>query len=599
MKTQGIQTQILGDYDVLKEIGQGMMGKVFLAKHRFLKKHHVLKVLPEELSEHENFIERFEKEVGLLGTLDHPNIVKLHNVSSDGKRFFLVSDCLLNTKGETMNLAHYLEKKKSPPEEEIYQIAQQVAAALDYAHQKNIHDEPLAHRGLKLNNILLRETEGALEVMVSDFGLSRIVGMGAVLSRSYRILWEMMAFAAGFEEGDMSLEMYGEGEGNVEMLHDSFYQYYAFLAPEQKGKIGSNRDADVKADIYSFGIMLYRLLVGQFPEGFFPMPSESNLELERDWDAIIKHCLNVDPEKRPLLLSEILEEMMPGERSLRPKIQPQEIKRPEYEPDPAAVFQTDKTVAIYTPKKTELKEIEPLLTEMIVVEGATFLRGSNNGARDEMPRHAVQLKSFAIDVHPVTNEQFVRFLMAMGGEKDANNNDIIRLRDSRIRKDSGKLVIESGYSKHPVVGVSWYGAMAYAKWVGKRIPTEAEWEIAAYGGREGVQYPTGDDLERSEANFFSSDTTAVMSYPTNVYGLYDLSGNVYEWCLDWYGYHYYETSMQEPENPKGPAQGVYRVLRGGCWKSLKEDMRCSHRHRNNPGVMNGTYGFRCGADVTA
>ena len=67
--------------------------------------------------------------------------------------------------------------------------------------------------------------------------------------------------------------------------------------------------------------------------------------------------------------------------------------------------------------------------------------------------------------------------------------------------------------------------------------------------------------------------------------------------VNWYGYNYYETSIQEPDNPKGPLQGVYRVLRGGCWKSLKEDLRCSRRHRNNPGTVNGTYGFRCAADV--
>ena len=130
----------------------------------------------------------------------------------------------------------------------------------------------------------------------------------------------------------------------------------------------------------------------------------------------------------------------------------------------------------------------------------------------------------------------------------------------------------------------------------KRLPTEAEWEIAASNGEESI-YPTGPSIERVHANFFSADTTPVMSYPPNKFELYDMVGNVYEWCQDWYDYNYYEVAMQRPDNPKGPLQGVYRVLRGGCWKSLKDDLRCSHRHRNNPGVVNRTYGFRCAADV--
>jgi formylglycine-generating enzyme required for sulfatase activity len=600
MTTQQMQLQTLGDYELLKELGQGMMGKVFLARHRFLKKPFVLKLLPEELSQNPRFIKRLENEVALLGALEHPHIVKLHTVSCVEGKSFIVSECLADQEGNVTTLTDYLQKKKSLPEEEILSIAKQVASALDCAHQKSVGDEPIVHRGLKFNNIYLAPSDGALQVKVGDFGLSRILGIGAVLSRSYRILWEMMAFQAGFDQGDLLIEKYADGEGDLLKLHDSFYQYYAFLAPELKGRGGSSRETDAKADIYAFGVMLYYLLVGNFPEGYFPLPSECNLELKYNWDRVIKGCMGLDPEKRPLNLLEILATLTAegAEQGLKPVITPKEVARPEYEADPGAVFQVDKAVAIYTPKKQDVSHIEPLLSEMVIIEGGTFQRGSNQGARDEMPSHSIHLPSFAIDVHPVTNEQFVRFLTVMGGEKDANNNDIIRLRDSRIRKNNSKLSIESGYSKHPVVGVTWYGAIAYAMWVGKRLPTEAEWEIAACGSLEGAIYPTGDEIERSQANFFSSDTTAVMSYPPNSYGLFDMAGNVYEWCMDWYGYHYYETSLQEPDNPLGPAQGVYRVLRGGCWKSLKEDMRCSHRHRNNPGSMNGTYGFRCAADVT-
>jgi formylglycine-generating enzyme required for sulfatase activity len=274
-----------------------------------------------------------------------------------------------------------------------------------------------------------------------------------------------------------------------------------------------------------------------------------------------------------------------------------QLERPQTDLDPGAIFQMSALVKAYNPEPKDVTNIKPLLTDMMVIQGGVFYRGSQDGNRDEMPRHQITLSSFAIDIHPVTNEQFVRFLEVMGGEKDSNHNDIIRLRDSRIKRSGGKLSIESGYTKHPVVGVTWYGAVAYAKWVGKRLPTEAEWEIAARGGHEHVLYPTGNEIEKSQANFFSSDTIAVMSYAPNSGGLYDMAGNVYEWCHDWYGYNYYEMSIQEPENPQGPLQGVYRVLRGGCWKSLKEDLRCSRRHRNNPGTVNGTYGFRCATDV--
>lgn len=353
----------------------------------------------------------------------------------------------------------------------------------------------------------------------------------------------------------------------------------------------------VLPDIYSFGSIIYYLLTQKFPEGLFAPLSQLAPHYKLKWDQLLKACLQQDPAQRPHSLTQLMKEISPGASHLKPILKPSEILKPQFDADPGAIFQMETTVGKYTIKPQEQKEVEPILTEMVVVQGGSFSRGSLSGGRDEIPKHIITLSSFAIDIHPVTNEQFVKFLEAMGGEKDHNNNDIIRLRDSRIKRSGGRLTIESGYAKHPVVGVAWYGAVAYAKWVGKRLPTEAEWEISASSCCEENIYPTGKTIERSQANFFSSDTTAVMSYPPNALGLYDMAGNVYEWCQDWYDYHYYNISQQEPCNPKGPVQGVYRVLRGGCWKSLKEDLRSSHRHRNNPGTMNGTYGFRCVADV--
>lgn len=620
------EAKILGDYTIIKQIGQGSLGSVYLAEHRFMKKHYILKVLPEELSADRSFIQRFEEDISILSSLDHPHIVKIHNVSYSHGQYFLVTDCVVDELGETTNLTQYISARREPlAEEELLRLLQQIADALDYAHSKK-----LVHRGLKLNNILVgqRPGEGQIDLYLSDFGLSRIIGVGAVLTRTYKNVAEALGIGALMNTTKTGQERYTPSIETAKLvpLHASFLQNYAFLAPEQK-RLDAPRVVEATADCYAFGVLAYYLLMGEFPEGIFSLPSE-RLDIRWNWDTLVRNCLQSEPSKRPDSLVEELNQVFsspsrasaihpPAEvfkvanssineapiqsfnqpEGLRPILRTTQLERPQTDPDPAAIFQIDTTVKSYVPEHKEVKNIAPLLTDMVVIPGGSFYRGSNDGNRDEVPRHQVYLSSFAIDIHPVTNEQFVRFLEVMGGEKDSNHQDIIRMRDSRIKRSGGKLSIESGYAKHPVVGVTWYGAIAYAKWIGKRLPTEAEWEIAARGGRENSLYPTGDDIEKTQANFFSADTTAVMSYAPNGYGLYDMVGNVYEWCQDWYGYNYYELSIQEPENPNGPLQGVYRVLRGGCWKSLKEDLRCSRRHRNNPGTVNGTYGFRCAADV--
>lgn len=637
-----MEIKVLGDYQVIKQIGQGALGTVFLAEHRFIKKHYMLKVLPEELATDRAFISRFQAEVTQLATLDHPGLVKMHNVSYAQGAYFLVNDCVVDELGETTNLAQYLLAHPSPlSEKESLHLLRQVAEALDYTHNKRV-----IHRGLKLNNILVGATKPEVQVQLCDFGLSSIVGEAAMMTRTYRTVAETLGIGAQVFGGKIEQDKYSVPpiENNKLIpLHQSFIQSFAFLAPEQK-RIDRTKPIDAKTDAYAFGILAYYLLTLQFPEGYFDMPSVLEPRLSKGWDLLIARCLSVDVTKRPEGLVDALEEyviqgktfvgractvppVLPSKtlshvvlqqpvaaeaaaelapepretataRAPQPVLQASRLILPEVDENPSAAFQVDSAVKHYQqPVRAETKEVIPLQTEMVVIQGGEYYRGSSDGNRDEGPKHKIILSSFAIDIHPVTNEQFVRFLEVMGGEKDHHHQDLIRLKDSRIKRAAGKLSIESGYAKHPVVGVTWYGAVAYARWVGKRLPTEAEWEVTARGGKEDVLYPTGEDIEKSQANFFSADTTPVFSYAPNGYGIYDVAGNVYEWCHDWYGYNYYESSVQEPENPRGPLQGVYRVLRGGCWKSLKEDLRCSRRHRNNPGTVNSTYGFRCVADV--
>lgn len=618
----------LGDYNLQRKLGSGPFGDVYLAEHRFIKKPYAIKVLPANICENADFLRRFEEQIHAIALLDHPNIVKIHNVTCSEGIYFLVTDPMVDSLGETMHLERYLALKgRSLTEQDYLSLLRQVASALDYAHEKTMQGKPLWHGALKLTNILVRAKGEGIELQISDFALTRLIGEGLAFSLLAKELADSL--------DALSVE-------NQKSASCRYVESYAFLAPEQKALLQNS--LDIRIDSYAFGVLAYYLLARKIPEGSFDLPSKILPDSEMNWDYLILRCLQNNPAKRPSYLSQVLDESLQTpktpsdgvlslaqveeklenslqmsfvfqeshadssleeepitdfsqEEAPKPVLKPAEIARPQYEADPGAIFQRELNVSHYVPKKVEIKEVEPILTEMIVIPEGIYTRGSSAGARDELPKHTVHLSSFALDIHPVTNEQFVRFLEAMGGEKDCNNNDIIRLRDSRIKRSTGRLTIESGYTRHPVVGVTWYGAVAYAKWIGKRLPTEAEWEAAATCGREGQIYTTGHEIERSQANFFSADTTSVMSYPANEFALYDIAGNVYEWCQDWYAYNYYDTSALEPENPKGPQQGVYRVLRGGCWKSLKEDLRCSHRHRNNPGAVNRTYGFRCAADA--
>ncbi|MEI8300637.1 MAG: bifunctional serine/threonine-protein kinase/formylglycine-generating enzyme family protein, partial [Chlamydiota bacterium] len=557
-----------GDYTLIKQIGQGCLGSVYLAEHRFIKKHYALKVLSEELSSDKAFTLRFEKEIGTLANLDHPNIVKIHNVSFADGYYFLVMDCIVDAYGETTNLADYLRAHQGKMQEEDFvTILSQIASALDYAHQKKIADQNLIHRGLKLNNILIGKKESGLQAVISDFGLSHILGEGMILSRTYKIVADSLAVDIGSYD---KYPLATQDPSKLTKLQQAFLQNYFYLAPEQKEGTSKNLLTQ-KVDVYAFGVLAYYLLTKKYPEGIFPMPSKTGTHFQLDWDTLITKCLQYNPHARPSSLVETVEQLKVSYKTkaahppiieqpsvasrqilqpvmmqqpvhvppkaleetmvfqpkatvqtavleapqeptaiLKPVLKPTEIRRPVYEEDPASVFQLESTVARYIPQVKETPETEPLLTDMEIIPGGEYFRGSNTGGRDERPRHAVRVDSFALDIHPVTNEQFVRFLEAMCGEKDANNNDIIRLRECRIKRLGGKLIIESGYAKHPVIGVSWYGATAYAKWLGKRLPTEAEWEIAATGGLENMVYPTGPDIERSQANFFSSDTVNVL-----------------------------------------------------------------------------------------
>ncbi len=253
---------------------------------------------------------------------------------------------------------------------------------------------------------------------------------------------------------------------------------------------------------------------------------------------------------------------------------------------------------------------------MVLIPAGEFRMGSNDAAAgsDEQPVHSVYVDAFYMDEYEVTNAQYAAFLTAKGKHAEAGHTWLdIGDGDERIElveRVGGVYRAKAGYENHPVVEVSWYGAMAYAQWAGKRLPTEAEWEKAARGGLAGLKYPWGDTIDSSKANYNNHirDTTAVGKHSPNRYGLYDMAGNVWEWCLDEYNAGFYAISPSQ--NPLSGANSVRwlldnytgvnssRVLRGGSWNNNAQYVRVADRYRRTPTLTPYYFGFRCVRAVT-
>jgi formylglycine-generating enzyme required for sulfatase activity len=228
----------------------------------------------------------------------------------------------------------------------------------------------------------------------------------------------------------------------------------------------------------------------------------------------------------------------------------------------------------------------------------------------EQPAHTVALDGFWIDRTEVTNAQFAAFLNEEGNQEEGGLNWLILESDGcLVEHVDGEFQPKSGYSDHPVVMVSWYGAAAYCRWAGGRLPTEAQWEYAARGP-EGRLFPWGNEMDGTRLNYCdancdlgylqpsdeSFDDGYVRSAPIGSYpagaswvGALDMAGNVWEWAANWYE----EYPSERQENPTGPSTGDRLVLRGGAWFSSWYEVRTAHRGKTHPYLTDIGFGFRC------
>lgn len=221
--------------------------------------------------------------------------------------------------------------------------------------------------------------------------------------------------------------------------------------------------------------------------------------------------------------------------------------------------------------------------ELPFIPAGAFLMGSDTGQDNEKPLHRVWLEAFWLAKFPVTNADYRRFVESVGAPPPPFwHQPAFR------------------HPLKPVVGVNWFEAQAYCEWLSRttgkpfRLPTEAEWEKAARGGRNGQSYPWGDDAPGDLA-FLGYDCENDSPLPVgqgdiNDYGLCDMSGGVHEWCSDWYDAGYYGVSTEH--NPRGALTGQRRASRGGSWRHRVKFSRCAARSSLDPSFHYADYGFR-------
>ena len=537
-----------GKYKIERVLGQGGFGITYLAvqsglnrlvavKEFFMREHcnrdaqtchvSVPSIGSRELVE--RFRQKFLKEAQTIAAFDHPNIVRIHDIFEENGTAYYVME---NIDGGALSDQHL------PMSESVaVDYIRQVGKALAYIHSQNV-----LHLDVKPSNILLRRNGDAVLI---DFGISKRYDDGGSQTSST---------PAGISKGYAPIEQYNQG--------------LQTFSPA--------------TDIYSLGATLYKLVTGETPpeasivyeDG---LPAKPNGVSVSVWKAI-ESAMQPRRKDRLQTISAFLQ-LLDSEAAQPVKEETVVVAKVERPAPPTPKPE----VSQQTTPKEEIAEADDVLTrlydDMVYVDGGTFTMGAtseqdSDAYDNEKPAHQVTLSSFYICKHEVTQEEWE----AVMGSNPSN------FKGNRL----------------PVENVSWEDCQTFISKLnsitGKqyRLPTEAEWEYAARGGNRsnGYKYSGSNTLDNvAWYGYNSGDKThEVMTKSPNELGLYDMSGNVWEWCSDWYNSEYYNYSSSN--NPKGASSDSSRVYRGGSWFSGARGCRVSYRGSGTPSGRNNYLGLR-------
>ena len=560
-------TIIGGKYEVVKKLGEGGFGITYIVKNTHISETEAMKelfikstcgrastsktnknhVYSSQKSDFEYYKKKFLKEMGVLSKINHKNIVRMYNTVLENNTAYGVMEYI-----NGLTLKQKIRAKGKFSEEEVLELLFSVGSGL-----KEVHDMDLTHRDIKPDNI-----------MIDENGIYKIIDFGLVKE---------------YQEASVTLsQVVSEGYSPKE-------QY------RKKGKITP------ATDIYSLGMTIYSALTGELSpdnptdrldedieEEF--QESINKLKISNKIKFILKKMIALKSKDRYQNFNEIFNELNgrgvshTAEQQTFPAkpINYEDTTEDKAESNNGGSFSSDiKPEPNYedTTEDNNKTIIDPKILDMnfVFVKGGTFQMGSNKGGNDEKPIHSVTIDDFYIGKYEVTQKEWKAVM-------DSN--------PSRFKGDN-----------LPVECVSWNDVQEFlkklnAKTIMKyRLPTEAEWEYAAKGGASTMlsnQYEYSGSDKIDDVAWYGANsggrTHQVGTKQPNELGVYDMSGNIWEWCSDWYDSDYYFVSPSK--NPQGSSSGSNHVDRGGSWNSNDSSCRAAYRLSNYPSSRYDFLGFR-------
>jgi len=516
----GSGSKILGNYRILSELGIGLLGTAYLAEETLMGYKAVLRetgiVIQAEEMEAQNVIEAFKS----LSTLKHPYICGLRTVFIYAKRLYLVTEYVPDKP-----LATVLEEEGAMPEERALRISRQITDALMYAHREGIF-----HGRLKASKVTIGTND---TLTIRDFGIAGILGF----------------------------DLYGSQTGE------------GVTKPETNRESSKKRMSGSELDIYASGLLLYQMLTAK--KAFAYEPELYHLLLQDVPPPAFE--IPVEDQLSPKAI-ELISIMSTVTQPLCKLMTAKEI-----------MLRRQEQVADHDAYQSTNKHIELSPVELVRVEGGMYEMGDHfsDGEMDERPKHMVKLYPFYIAKYPLSQHEW---LEVMGNNPSFHKGENLPVESiswleavayCNKRSNMEGLVPCFSLDGNPQPR-DWSKGTVYCRFNanGYRLPTEAEWEYAARGGKKTAGYRYVGSSNVMEVAWCKDNSNrkpqAVGQKKANELGIHDMSGNVWEWCWDWYDPKFY--TPKPVLNPTGPDQGLTKVLRGGSFAYQPSFMRVCCRH---------------------